>query len=311
MNRKNRRKRKRKRKARILLTILSSIIIILGIVFFVAFKYNFIGFGTPSYSSTKMTSVDKGIKQKIYPTLYVTGSDGSTTGNINHMIGGIIKIGNNPAKQGLTILADTNNNYKLKITGKIDKDNLYPTIAVGMLKGTDNAEIFSNTLRAVMDYLTQNYDVPWCNMFGFSSGATGIYRYLLSYGNDKDFPPVKKFLSLEGEFNERINLQSDETLDDVLANGPQKKSKEYLYWEQNYQKINKDTQVAILIADDKKHPGTDSWIPWADTFAIYHFLTKTGNSVQRYIYPATLPRPHGQACDSPYAQAYVEKFFYQ
>ena len=127
----------------------------------------------------------------VYPTIYITGSDGKAS-TMNTMVNDVTSDRDTRARKGLTIVVDTDNNYSLKVTGKIDKHNTYPTIEVGMVKGTNNSLKYEGSLKAIMSYLGKHYNIPYANVLGYSAGGSGVYRYLIEYGYDRSLPPMKK-----------------------------------------------------------------------------------------------------------------------
>lgn len=111
----------------------------------------------------------------VYPTIYITGSGGKAT-TMDTMINDVTSDKDTRARKGLTIVVDTENNYSLKVTGTIDKHNSYPTIAVGMVKGTNNSLKYEGSLKAIMSYLGKHYNIPYANVLGYSAGGSGVYR---------------------------------------------------------------------------------------------------------------------------------------
>ena len=61
-------------------------------------------------------------------------------------------------------------------------------------------------------------------------------RFLINYSQDKNLPPAKKFVALDGEFNRKEKLRTNETMESLYQNGPENKSADYNYFEKNYSK---------------------------------------------------------------------------
>ncbi|GBG97120.1 alpha/beta hydrolase [Lactococcus termiticola] len=303
------RSRKNKRRTK---RILNGLLILagLGLVFLagvLSYKY-FIETNQPPEKQV-YAKVDH--KLVVIPSLYMTGSSGDTTKNIDRLIKAIDQSDNNPAKPGLKILVDPTDGYKVNVTGKIEKGNLYPMIALGMTKGTNDPKLYEYSIKAAMDYLVAHYDMPHVNMLGYSTGAAGVLRYLMNYSNDKELPKVGKFVSLDGMFNDRYAAEPGESLKDILKNGPKQRSPEYSYWAENSEKFPKDTQTLLLSA---KHPGSkesDNFVPWADSFSTYHFFKKKGGPVSFEVFGGSeYNTNHGKVCENPQAQGIIERFFY-
>ncbi|WP_252899120.1 alpha/beta hydrolase [Lactococcus fujiensis] len=205
----------------------------------------------------------------IYPSIYITGSSGKIS-SIDPIVRGVIDDKDTKAKRGLEIVVDADN--KLTISGKISPMNHYPTIEVGMENGTNNSLKYEAALKSVMTYLSEHYRIPFVNVMGYSAGGSGVYRYLLQYGNDSSLPSVEKFVSLDGQYN-ASTAQPNQSLEEVLKSGPLIKTKYYQYWEQNYTKLDSNIQVTFLEGAYDIKNETDGVVPWADTFSIYHFFS--------------------------------------
>lgn len=244
----------------------------------------------------------------VYPTIYITGSGGKAT-TMDTMINDVTSDKDTRARKGLTIVVDTENNYSLKVTGTIDKHNSYPTIAVGMVKGTNNSLKYEGSLKAIMSYLGKHYNIPFANVLGYSAGGSGVYRYLTEYGYDRSLPPIKKWVSLDGQFN-ASTPQPDQTLAQVLTDGPKVKTKYYDYWLQNYERVDKSIQVVLLAGDYDSAKQTDGTVPWADSFSIYPLLMKNGNSVVHYLIKGN-DTSHDDMPFNKQAINYIKVFFYE
>lgn len=243
----------------------------------------------------------------IYPSIYITGSDGKTS-TMDPMVSAMVADKETHAKRGLVIVVNTDND-KLTVTGKISENNHYPTIEVGMVKGTNNSLKYERALKDVMSYLGSHYNVSYANVLGFSAGGAGTYRYLLQYGYDRSLPPVKKFLSLDGQYN-ASTAQPTQTLDNVLQNGPVNQTKYYQYWTANYEKLDPSIQVVLLAGDFNQEKETDGVVPWADAFSIYPLLRKNGNPVEYYVFKGNNTY-HADVPKNAEAINYVKVFFYE
>ncbi|MBU5242663.1 putative protein with an alpha/beta hydrolase fold protein [Lactococcus lactis subsp. lactis] len=247
-------------------------------------------------------------KQIIYPTIYITGSGGDVS-SVDRLVSHILPVQNVAAKKSLAITANISRNYELKVEGEISKDNRYPLIEFGTVKGTDSGELYSKGMQKAVDYLIGHYKVPWINIVGFSSGATGAVYYMIDTATNEKFPPINKYVSLEGEYNKATGLQVGETLADVLVNGPLLKTSMYQYIADGYRKISPKVQMMLLEGDFNTVKQTDSAMPWADGFSIYHLFKENGNEVTMTLYPTKTS--HSKAPTNPIVVQYVKNFIYE
>ncbi|MDR0200010.1 MAG: alpha/beta hydrolase [Streptococcaceae bacterium] len=244
----------------------------------------------------------------IYPTVIMTGSDGKIA-TIDPLVSGLRDATKGKAMPGLQIVVDTDNS--LSVTGRLTRGKTYPLIEVGMTKGTNNSIKIEAALKAVMIYLKSHYHVDYCNLIGFSAGGGGDLRYLLNDNADNKHTIVRRWVSLDGQFN-ACTPQPNQTLAEVLKDGPKVKTKYYEYWLENYHKMNSGIAVALLAGNYKNSNSTDGVVPWADTFSIYPLLKKNGNPVTRYTFTGTESDTyHVGVSSNPKAQAFIAKFLYE
>ncbi len=256
--------------------------------------------------STSNSSISDSGKQVIYPTIYITGSGGNIS-SIEPLVTRLLpmeKAGQKP----LVLLANIKKNYELKVQGQISKDAQYPMIEFGTVAKTDSGALFSAGLQKAVSYLVDHYQVPWINLVGYSSGGTGAVYYMIDTAEKSSFPPVNKYFSLEGEYNDVTNLVAGEGLTDVLENGPLIKTAMYNYIADNYTKISSKTQMMFLEGDFDTEKQTDSAIPWADSFSIYHLFKKNGNEIAITLYPTKYR--HSKDPTNPVVAKYVKNFLY-
>lgn len=257
-------------------------------------------------TSTSNSSISDSGKQVIYPTIYITGSGGDIS-PIEPLVTRLLpmeKAGQKP----LVLLANIKKNYELKVQGQISKDAKYPMIEFGTVAKTDSGALFSAGLQKAVSYLVEHYQVPWINLVGYSSGGTGAVYYMIDTADNSNFPPVNKYFSLDGEYNNETKLQTWETLAGVLENGPFVQTSMYKYIADNYEKVSSKIQMMLVEGDFDTTQQTDSAIPWADSFSIYHLFKKNGNDITTTLYPTKTK--HGLDPTNPVVAKYVKNFLY-
>lgn len=313
MNSRKKRQRIWKFPALILTAFITILIIFAGIFIFLKTQNYRI------YKVDNQTEVHKmpqsSSKQTIYPTIYIDGSAGN--GIPSSWMIDEIQAQNLPnVKPGLKMTVNVFDKNKMTITGNIGANDKYPMInfCTGQnsnKKGTDRGDLYAAGLKVAIQYLTEHYNVPYMNMMGYSSGGTGAIYYMIDYSSDKNLPPVKKFLSVDGEYNKSINtyLDNGQDLTDVILNGPIQKSEMYNYIEQNYKKISPSVQMAFLESTWLADKQTDSAVPWSDTFSIYHLFSENKNPIYMSFYSS--PQSHAYALKQEPVINYVKQYFYE
>ncbi|MDR0297244.1 MAG: alpha/beta fold hydrolase [Streptococcaceae bacterium] len=243
----------------------------------------------------------------IEPTIFITGSDGKLN-TIDPLVQAITNKGRMPARKALSFVVQTDGT--VDVSGRISKANIRPAIEVGMEEGTNSGVKQEAALKAVVLYLQQNYNVTALNMVGFSAGGTGVLHYLVDYSNDSKLPPVKKFISLDGQYN-ASTAQPDQTLDEVLKSGPKVKSQYFAWEEENIQKINPSVKIYLMAGNYKNSNSTDGVVPWADTFSIYYLFKANGNPLVKFTYGgADDVTWHGYVPKNPNAQKFIGPTLY-
>lgn len=257
----------------------------------------------------KLIQAEEDNRLKIYPSIYITGSGGETA-SIEPMVKEMISDKGTKAKRGLEIIYQDDGSLKISGKKNINRGNEHPTIEVGMQTGTDNSTKYTAALKAVMKYLNETYNMPYANVLGFSAGGSGIYRYLMTDNNNPEvYSKIKKFVSLDGQYN-ASKFQPDQSLDDVLKNGPKDKSKYYSYWDEGYKNVNPDIQALFLVGDYDHEKQTDGTVPWADAFSVYHYWIKNKNLAQYYIFEGENTK-HSEVASNKQAQGLIKIFFYE
>lgn len=276
-------------KKRILISVLLVILFLLsGIIFFY--------FSRPKVNKEVV----------IYPTVFVTGSGGSIT-DMQPIMNAFTNSKQPNLKENLDFTLKEDGTLAVK--GSFKPTNRHPVVGFAMTKGTENSQTYQKGLVQVMAYLKHHYHVGSVNFVGFSSGGTGVLRYLVTDSKNHNYPPVNKFVSLDGQYN-KGTAQINQDYLAVLNNGPQLKTAEYQYWQNNYQKIDSGVKVAFLTSNYDAKKETDGAVPWTDTFSPYNLLKKNGNSVDYYIFKGA-NLSHGNVPKNTAAIKYIKDFIYE
>ncbi|MGM9886292.1 MAG: alpha/beta hydrolase [Lactococcus sp.] len=258
-----------------------------------------------SSSATKIVTATSA-SSSVTPTFYITGS-GGTAHPLDRLIEGMFPT-LSPQKDCLNLQVDISKNDKLTVSGSINPLDKTPIIEFATVKGTISGEIYAKAIKVAMDYLVSKYHYQAINLVGYSSGGTGAIYYMMDYANVANLPKVKKYLSLDGEYNTEAHFQVGETLTSLLTNGPILKTPMYDYIAAHYSQISPETQIYLLEGNWNTTEQTDGAIPWADTFSIYHLLMANKNPVSIYLYPTQYK--HGRVVLEPLVQNYIKKIIY-
>ena len=247
----------------------------------------------PKAKVKKKVRVKKVVEQTIFPTVYICGSSGNAS-SLDPLIYGMFPQ-TQAAKQKLEISVNIAQADKVTVVGKISRKDAYPIVEFGTGKGTVLGEDYSRALQVAVRYLMAHYRVPWLNLVGFSSGGTGAIYYMGDTGENLTFPPVKKFVSIDGEYNGCEPLAYGETLGGILTYDPVVRTNMYREILARYQKISQQTQMIFLVGDNEKGLQTDGKVPWADSLSLYHLFRARGNQVSVSIYPTQLTHAQDKA----------------
>ena len=210
------------------------------------------------------------------PTLFIHGFAGgpSSFGPLmqrmeNH---GIAK-----KESTITVSSDGQLQVKGHLSGKADNPMIQVLFADNQSHEWNQAQWLQN----VMIYLKQQ-GINQVNLVGHSMGGVDIFRYLGTYSQASNVPIVKKFSAIGAPFNDFVDTQGTQSINEVLNEGPNQFSDRLNDF---YSFIGTfsfpDMQmIAGQVAPDDLSDGT---VPLTSALALVHILKANGANISYNI----------------------------
>jgi uncharacterized alpha/beta hydrolase family protein len=233
-------------------------------------------------SKTTTSSTTQSIQKTTTPTLFIHGYQGGPAS-----FGGMLQRFNqsNWAKNEmvLTIATDGTVSAEGQLSGEADN----PTIQVLFADNQNNEWNQAEWIRQALVYLKQQ-GIEQVNLVGHSMGGVSGFRYLTTYGEmstaaDATLPKVVKFIAIGAPFNEFIDTSTQQSLDDLLNNGPIEISPRLQELQSLIQQQHTDLSVELIAGQLSDTDLSDGTVPTTSALAIQHLLTEMGYSVTENV----------------------------
>lgn len=235
--------------------------------------------GNVDQGASQTLSTNENIQKSDTPTLFIHGYGGG-----NNSFGRMIKRmeGNKRTKKELvlTVSAEGEVEAKGKLTGKENNPSIQVLFQDNKSNEWNQAEWIKNCLQFIQD----SYSITEVNLVGHSMGGASLLRYLTTFGSDTSLPKVKKIVGIAAPFNNFVELSSEETIDDVINNGPVVQSERYADYANGMEKVAKDINVMIIAGDVEDGSLSDEAVPVADALSIVSLFKAHGNEIQEKIF---------------------------
>lgn len=207
------------------------------------------------------------------PTLFIHGYSG-TKNSFGKMIKRLEDNGNGKKELVLNVTA----NGDIIPDGKISGDLNNPMVQIIFENNKSDEWNQSMWIKNCLEFLYTEYNIKDANIVAHSMGGVSSLRYLTDY-NIEDLPVIKKLVAIGTPFNNFVELQSNETLDSLIENGPMIKSNRYLDYEKNIDKISSNLEILLIAGDVEDGSLGDEAVPMADALSIVSLFENNGNKV--------------------------------
>lgn len=210
------------------------------------------------------------------PTVFIHGY-GGTINSFGGMIQRLSNEGKTKKEMVITVQADGT----LNVDGQLSKKKNNPSIQVLFAANKDNEWNQTEWIYTVLKYLKKQ-GVDQVNLVGHSMGGVSSLRYLTTYGQPNDTPTIKKFISIGAPFNDFT--ESAESIEDVLANGPDTKASRYTDYSNGISNVPSDLPILLIAGKLDKNNASDGTVPLNSALATYSLLKAHGNPIEYQIF---------------------------
>lgn len=254
---------------------------------------------------TSSTQLKKDASSKTaIPTVFIHGY-GGTVNSFGGMIQRLEKKGETKKELVITVEADSS----LQVDGQLSQKKVNPSIQVLFAANKDNEWNQTEWIYAVLKYLKQS-GVDQVNIVGHSMGGVSSLRYLTTYGQPEDAPKIQKLIAIGAPFNDFTDTADDQTIDELLQNGPSQQSSRYMDYSSGIANVPKMTNFLLLAGKSEEQATSDGTVPLTSALAIYALLKAHGNQVAEQIFTGQNAQ-HSQLHENSAVDKAVAKFLWQ
>ncbi|WP_367377747.1 alpha/beta hydrolase [Enterococcus gilvus] len=237
------------------------------------------------------------------PTLFIHGYGGTV-----NSFGGMLRRFRDEgvARKELTITVQPDG--ALQVDGQLNKKKDNPSIQVLFAANKDNEWNQTEWIYGVLKYLKEE-GVDRVNLVGHSMGGVSSLRYLTTYGQPKDAPVIEKFVAIGAPFNDFDDTAKDQSIDDVLQNGPTPQSSRYLDYRNGINNVPSSVSVLLLAGKLNEQDPSDGTVPLSSALATYSLLKAHGNPIKEQIFTGSNAQ-HSQLHENPAVDQVVATFLW-
>ncbi|SJZ56361.1 Uncharacterized protein with an alpha/beta hydrolase fold [Pilibacter termitis] len=227
---------------------------------------------------TRKVTVEN-VKKTSTPTLFIhgySGGKGSFGGMIDRLETSSI------AEKSLVLTVDENGEIHEVSYAKPTQNN--PLVQI--LFQNNKSDEFSQAqwIENALLFLKEKYKVEKVNLVGHSMGGVSSLRLLLTSTENHSLPTVEKFVAIASPFNSFVDLSPNETIQNVLNQGPMEKSQRYLEYESQMQNISPTIKTLFIAGDKNDDTAGDGAVPLADALSMVHLFKQNGNPTNEKIF---------------------------
>ena len=197
----------------------------------------------------------------------------------------------------------------LQVTGQLSKKKDNPSIQVLFAANKDNEWNQTEWIYLILNYLKQQ-GVEQVNLVGHSMGGVSSLRYLTTYGQPDDASMIKKFISIGAPFNEFIDTLGEQSIDDLLQNGPDQQASRYLDYSNGIANVPNKLSVLLIAGKLDQTTPSDGTVPVTSALATYSLLKNHGNPISYQIFTGSKAQ-HSQLHENSEVDQAIANFLWQ
>ncbi|UUV98772.1 alpha/beta fold hydrolase [Vagococcus luciliae] len=222
--------------------------------------------------------VENSINYTTTPTLFIHGAGGGRSS-----LGYMIKRFNNQKVASKSLVVIVSSDGSISTENKLNSEqfsNDNPMIQVLFKDNRNNEWEQARWIKLVLEFLQREYNVKEVNIVGHSMGGISGLRYLLQDSQTTDLPKVNKLVAIGSPFNEFIDTLANQTLDELLTEGPSEKSDRYILYENELNGLATDVNMLLIAGKISDEELSDSVVPLSSAFSVNKMLLDHGNQVE-------------------------------
>ncbi|MFC4772269.1 alpha/beta fold hydrolase [Enterococcus hermanniensis] len=238
------------------------------------------------------------------PTVFIHGY-GGTVNSFGGMIQRLEKAGETKKELVITVEADGT----LQVEGQLNQEKVNPSVQVLFAANQDNEWNQTEWIYTVLKYLKQA-GADQVNLVGHSMGGVSSLRYLTTYGQPTDASNVQRLIAIGAPFNDFTDTATEQTVDELLQNGPSQQSSRYTDYRSGVTNIPVTTTFLLIAGKADDQATSDGTVPLTSALAPYALLKAHGNQVTEQIFTGQQAQ-HSQLHENSAVDKAVIKFLWR
>nr|WP_307722365.1 alpha/beta fold hydrolase [Enterococcus dongliensis] len=239
---------------------------------------------TEKLQASAAAKTSENVEKSTVPTVFIHGY-GGTANSFGGMIQRLTNAGKTQREMVITVQTDGS----LQVDGQLSKKKNNPSIQVLFLANKDNEWNQTKWIYEVLKYVKQQ-GADQINLVGHSMGGVSSLRYLTTYGQPEDAPMIKKFISIGAPFNDFDDTSGEQSIDNLLQNGPSQEASRYVDYTNGIDNIPDQLPILLLAGKLAEDSTTDGTVPLTSALATYPLLKAHGNPITYQVFTG----PHAQ-----------------
>ena len=230
----------------------------------------------------QVTSTQNEVKS--YPvTLFFHGYGGT-----KHSMGGMIQRLCSRYQATHTLDLTVNTDGTIQTSGTFEQADKPVLINVLFADNKNNEWNQAEWIYQALQFVKAQYHVEKVNVVGHSMGGVSLFRFLETYQNQGELPTVEHFISIAAPFNEFLDTSNEQSVDDLLQQGPTQISPRYQDFQNNIANFPKNVQVSLFAGQLSASDLSDGTVPLTSALAVNQLLSSQQIPVETFVFKGIL-----------------------
>lgn len=230
----------------------------------------------------QVTTTPKEVKS--YPvTLFFHGYGGT-----KHSMGGMIQRLCSHYQATHTLDLTVNIDGTIQTSGTFEQADKPVLINVLFADNKNNEWNQAEWIYQALQFVKAQYHVEKVNVVGHSMGGVSLFRFLETYQNQGELPTVEHFISIAAPFNEFLDTSNEQSVDDLLQQGPTQISPRYQDFQSNIANFPKNVQVSLFAGQLTASDLSDGTVPLTSALAVNQLLSSQQIPVETFVFKGIL-----------------------
>ena len=221
---------------------------------------------------------------KAYPvTLFFHGYGGT-----KHSMGGMIQRLSSRYQATHTLDLTVNTDGTIQTSGTFEQADKPVLINVLFADNKNNEWNQAEWIYQALQFVKTQYHVEKVNVVGHSMGGVSLFRFLETYQNQGELPTVEHFISIAAPLNEFLDTSNEQSLDQLLQQGPTQISPRYQDFQNNIANFPKNVRVSLFAGQLSTSDLSDGTVPLTSALAVNQLLSSQQIPVETFVFKGVL-----------------------